>query len=432
MLKNHIAFLIDTYGCKINQNESQAIREGWLSAGCVETDNPADADYIIINSCAITAKAERDARNAIYRHRRLSPNAKIILGGCASGLLPDFRPAKGREAPAADLCESNKNLLSPPHVRLCAPRKDNFFADISAYRRGRPVIKVQDGCSQKCSYCIVPYIRGNPQSRDPLATLAECRRLARSGYGELILSGINLGQYRHSGGGDFWRLLSFLDKELSREFASRLRLRISSAEPGQLTDEALSILSDCELIAPHLHLSMQHVSPPILKAMGRTRYSAESTLAKLEKARRFWPRMGLGADFIVGFPGETENDFQRLLEAPASLGLTYAHVFPYSKRPGTRAAGMDNQIPDAVKKGRAELLRNRAAERKICFLKSQAGAEATVAPDAGKDGAGSARGVNEYYANCQLASGQKFPSLNLTKVRVVSVEGDSLVCELAN
>ena len=432
MRNKNIVFFIDTYGCKINQNESQAIREGWLAAGCAETDNPAEADYIIINSCAITAKAERDARNAIYRHRRSSPNAKIILGGCASRLLPEFQPGKGREAPLVDLRENNKNLLSPPGDRNEEPESDPFFADIFAYKRGRPVIKIQDGCSQKCAYCVVPFTRGTPKSRDPIAILDECQRLVRAGYGELILSGINLGQYRSPDGGDFWRLLALLDRELSREFVDRLRLRISSVEPGQLTDDALAILSDCALAAPHIHLSMQHASTRILAAMGRTRYTLESTLAKLEKARRFWPRLGLGADFIVGFPGETEIDFQELLEAPSQLGLTYAHVFPYSKRPGTRAAAMNPQIPVATKKSRAELLRNRASEQKAAFLRSQSGTETIVAPDAGKDGAGSERGVNEYYANCQLANGQRFSSLKLTKVRVVSVVENRLLCELAD
>ncbi|MDE5832536.1 MAG: MiaB/RimO family radical SAM methylthiotransferase [Desulfovibrio sp.] len=422
-------FFIDTYGCKINQSESQAIREGWLRAGFRETENPGDAEYIIINSCAVTSKAERDARNALYRHKREAPDAKIILSGCASRLFKNFVPRKDGNWTRPDIFGTNRDLVSPPGPINSASPVSELFAPLSTYKRGRPVIKIQDGCSQGCAYCIIPFLRGKPVSRHPEEILAECRRLLAAGFGELVISGINLALYRSPDGGNYWRLLAWLDEELSREFAGQARLRTSSIDPSQLTDEALEVLERGKMLCPHLHLSLQHASPWILKSMRRPGYDIASVAGRLGRVRTFWPRMGLGADLIAGFPGESERDVEILLDSIPSLGLTYAHIFPYSARPGTRAASMSQQVPLAEKKRRAELARRAVDNEKNKFLASMIGRQCVVAPDAGNDEGGATRGVNEYYIQCEIAGDRTFPPMGLARALAIATSPRGLIVE---
>lgn len=395
-------FYIETYGCKVNQYESQALREAWLGLGGREVPEPQAADYLLVNSCAITARAERDARNAIYRLRRLATEGRIILTGCAAQFFGDFMPRKNAFHARPDIClkQSDKSrLMAGP---TCTESQDGDFA-IRGYTRGRPVVKVQDGCSQKCTYCIVPYTRGKPVSRKPDDILAECRRLFASGFCEIVISGVNLRQYGkdNENYGDFWDLLAHVDRGLAGEFAQFGRLRISSIEPAQLGGKALETLAACRMCCPHLHLSLQHASPAILKRMGRGHYSMDSIARFMDGLRKLWPIFGLGADIIAGFPNESEEDLQILLDFMESLPLTYAHVFPYSQRPGTPAAAFAGQMEKREKLRRAAMLREQAAELKKRFLQGllEAG-PMWIAPDSSLRAEGVWHGVNEYYAPC--------------------------------
>lgn len=391
-------FHIVTFGCKINQYESQQLREAWEAGGGVETDSPKDADYILINSCAITARAERNARNAVFRLRVAAPSARIILCGCAAQFYEDFKPRKKANWALPDLCVSQgekQKLLAGPFFG-----PEPTVAPLFAYKRSRPVVKIQDGCSQNCSYCIVPQTRGPAKSRARADILAECRNLAIQGYGELVLSGINLRQYRCDG--DFWDLLKWLDGCLAQEFGQALRLRISSIDPAMLADRSLAILAECRLVCPHLHISLQHGSDKILRAMRRGHYSGASALASCLRLREIWPLFGLGADFIAGFPGETEADFSELLDLIEELPLTYAHVFPYSRRQNTIAASLPGQIAKKEKDARAARLRDLVAAKRESFLTAQLGLERMNVVIDGANGAKERRGVNEFYAPCVL------------------------------
>ena len=219
---------------------------------------------------------------------------------------------------------------------------------IRSFRRARPVVKVQDGCSQGCAYCIIPLTRGPARSRPVEEILAETRRLLEAGYREIMISGVNLRQF-HADSGDgknFWSLLRRMDAEFSPEWAGRARFRLSSLEPAQVTvDECLETLEGCRMLCPHLHLSLQSGSMAVLRRMGRSPYSPESVAEAVEKMRRFWPVMGLGADILMGFPGESEEETVETLDMLRALPMTYAHVFPYSVRPGTRAAALPEQLP---------------------------------------------------------------------------------------
>lgn len=438
-------FHILTFGCKVNQYESQAIREAWLAQGASEAAAPEAAHVVFINSCAVTGRAERDARNAVFRVRRAAPEARIILAGCAARLFEAFRPRPGAEWATPDLCLGNDakaSLLEGPWPRsgedpaaAQAPAAYPPFR-ISGFSRARAVLKVQDGCVHRCTYCIVPQTRGAPRSRPPQEALAESRALLARGHAELVLSGINLAQYGRDRPeyGDFWQLLRFLDAELAPEFAGRARLRVSSLEPSQLDGRGLETLAGCRLVCPHLHISLQHASPAVLRRMGRGHYSVEVLERALAALASSWPRMGLGADILVGFPGETEEDFGLLLEALERLPLTYAHVFPYSRRPGTAAAQFAGQLPLTLRQERAAQARAVVARGRQRFWEGQLRlARMLVAPDAGEGARGkrACKGVNEYYVPCIFPAAPRADAgaPRLVEARPVRLDARGLLVE---
>lgn len=402
-------FYIETYGCKVNQYESQQLREAWSRLGGVEIATPENADFICINSCAVTGRAERDSRNAIYRARRRNPAAKIILCGCAAQFFPQFRPRKNAIYACPDYClpQSQKKLLLAGPFSDFSAIKENAISPqfIGNYGRARAVVKVQDGCSQNCAYCIVPKTRGKPRSRSAKDILAECRALLAAGFCELVISGINLRQYGvdQPGGGDFWTLLAFLDRELA-EYTGKARLRLSSIDPAELNEHGLATLQNSTLICPHMHLSLQHASPQVLKKMGRGHYRPGNILEATQELRKHWQIMGLGADILVGFPGETETDIEILLDFIGRAGLSYAHVFPYSRRPGTAAADFADQLTLGIKQERAARVRQEIDTLKKKFLCRQAELPrmSVVLDNPENHGSGVLRGINEYYAPCHI------------------------------
>lgn len=430
------SFHIITLGCKVNQYESEALREAWLAAGLRELPSPEGADLVLLNSCAITAKAVSDLRAQARRVRRVAPAAEVLVTGCAAQALPD----ELKELPVDSLVpQSDKAGLlrrfalveNAPEAPAepaeswpgqAAPEAPTFppFA-ISDYARTRAVLKIHDGCSQHCTYCIVPQGRGPSVSRPWPEVLAEAGRLVRAGFREIVLNGVNLRQYGADlpQPCDFWDLLLRLEAAFAPEFAASgvdaspsLRFRISSLEPGQLGAKALRVLGQSRLTAPQLHLSLQSGSPAILKKMGRGHYDPAGLPAFLAELRQIWPHFGLGADFIAGFPGESEAEFAETLSLCEELPLTYAHVFPYSRRPGTAAARLPGQLPQEVKKERSARLRSIAALKKQAFLQDQLKLERVwVVPEEGKQG----RGLNEFYSDCRFVPPSSTTSCSRTR-----------------
>lgn len=491
-----VSFYLATLGCKVNQYESHALREAWSARGWQEAQTPEQAEVILVNSCAVTAKAVADVRNAVRRLHRAAPESSIIVTGCAAEVLekelaglPGVRAVIGQSRKEELLTDFRERVLAPEgfrpvgtHAGIPSPgpalEKEKrrgaspfpAFA-VSGYDRSRAVLKVQDGCSHGCTYCIVPLARGRARSRSAEDSLSEARRLLAAGFREIVISGVNLRQYgrdmaeasgrKGEGGYDFWDLLARLDRELGPEWAGRARLRVSSLEPGQLGSKALDVLGASRMAAPHLHLSLQSGNPPVLRRMGRGHYDPAALPEFFARLRDVWPVFGLGADLLTGFPGESEAEFREGLELCRALPLTYAHVFPYSRRPGTAAAAMDGQLPPALKKERAAALRAMVRDKKRAFLQSllsqplmrvafedrgeppgddaaESGPEKDAA--AGKGPARGValpafwRGVNEFYADCRLdaadiADASIEPPLPrvLTPVRPVRVEADILV-----
>jgi MiaB/RimO family radical SAM methylthiotransferase len=428
-------FHIITLGCKVNQYESEALREAWLNAGRREAEGPEGADIVLIHSCAVTSRAVSDLRALVRRVRRLSPSCRLMVSGCAVRALPE----EARKLGADVLLNRRKQeelLLSPcPSDALLPLAKGEpeipvwpAFS-ISSYARSRPVLKIHDGCSHNCTYCIVPKGRGPSVSRPWSGILAEAARLIQAGFREIILSGVNLRQYGGdlSSPEDLWSLLGRLESALAPEWSGGdLRFRLSSLEPSQLDGRALDFLARSRLLAPHLHLSLQSGSPWILRRMGRGHYDPDAVLDFLRRMEKIWPVFGLGADFIAGFPGESEERFAETLELAQSLPLTYAHVFPYSRRPGTPAGSFPGQIPPAVKKERASRLRRLLREKKAAFLERQLALPLLrVIPEEG----GRGRGINEFYSVCRFTPPLPPAGRALLSVRPLRRDGDALLVE---
>ncbi len=374
------SFFLFTLGCKINQYETQALREAWVSFGWREAEDPGQAGIIVINSCAVTARAVQDVRKMTRRFHRQNPLARILIVGCAA------RPFAGELSSLPGVTavvpqESKSALLDQSQVKRClafreADQGKVFTPDndsrpdfcISSFPRARPVLKVQDGCSRFCTYCIVPYTRGQPRSRSRKSIWQEVQRLVAAGFQEIIISGINLSQFSFDDQGDFWDLVSWLNRELDRRFGRLVRIRLSSLDPSMMNDKALMVLDQAGLVCPHIHVSLQSASARILRKMGRSHTSRIDLERFLARLSSIWPCFGLGVDLMTGFPGESEEDFRETLAFCRDMPLTYGHIFTFSPRPGTRAAQMDNRVPKPVKKDRSLALRQVLAKKKESFL----------------------------------------------------------------
>lgn len=409
-------FFLYTLGCKINQYETQSLREAWQKRGWQETAQPGLATIICLNSCAVTAKAVQDLRKTIRKLRRQSPAAFIIVTGCAAQVFEkDLQSLPEINAIKPQNCKSELKYWPEKNAR---PENSGYpDLEIADYPRSRAVLKVQDGCSHKCSYCIVPQTRGPAVSRQPQEALQEARRLLASGLREIILSGINLHQFGSdlSEKIDFWDLLSFLDCELSPEWAGQARFRLSSLEPSDLTDKALNTLAKCRMLCPHLHISLQSASPSVLKKMGRGHYGPEQIESFLKKLHNVWPVYTLGADILLGFPGESRQDFLKTMHFCQKLPFAYAHVFSFSPRPGTRAAKMEAQVaPEEVKK-RSQELKGLVHKKRQSFYKKLFDLPGLCIILESKT---PLQGMSEFYVSCYLKelSGQKY-SKNILKVR---------------
>lgn len=428
-------FLIHTLGCKINQYESQAVRERWEERGWREADGAGQADVVLVHTCAVTSGAVADSRRAVSRLVRAAPGARVLVTGCASQVESGaFASMPGVEAVVPQAAKPELGGWSPGRVLPAAAdsaasgRVSWPEFSISRFRRARPILKVQDGCSHCCTYCIVPRARGPARSRPFAAILAEARLLLGSGHRELILSGINLGQYEFDGGGDFWTLLARLEAELAPQWAGAARLRLSSLDPGMLGAPALEVLAASRMTCPHLHLSMQSGDPGVLAAMGRGHYSPQAVLEFLEGLRAVWPHAAVGADILTGFPGESEAAFQATREFCLSARLGYAHVFAFSRRPGTLAAKAAGQLRKDEKKRRASLLRGDLERLERAYLKEIAGLTQLVMAVEGEQALG---GSSEYYVECRLERPSPVAWGGLLPVRPLGVRDGALLVEPA-
>ena len=425
-------FALHTLGCKVNQFESDCLQERLANAGWTLVPFGEEAEVYVVNTCAVTAEGQRQSAQMLRSARRRSPQARVIAAGCAVQVYPDyFRKIEGLDAFVGNF-EKMASVF-----RLVVDRTFEFTVreapippggslslecPISA-RRSRALFRIQEGCDSRCSYCLVPAARGPSRSLAPEKVLEGLHRLAGQGVPEIILTGIHLGQYGRDLGPE-WTLSGLLGQVLRETDLPRLRL--SSLEMEEITPGLIALFQQDRGLCPHLHIPLQSGDDRILTAMNRS-YTTSAYKKLLHRLRETLPLAALGADIIVGFPGEDEDSFQRTLDFLTGLPLSYLHVFPFSPRPGTPAALFPNQVPSAVRKERARRLRDLDQEMRRRFLELNLGqeAEAVVLGSAGTEGLVPV--LTENYLTVQVQG--PLGSEEIIRVRIIGCLGPDLVGE---
>jgi len=439
-------FFVENFGCRATQADGAALERQFEERGLSRASSAKNASVVVLNTCTVTTGADQDARAAIRRTRRQNPKARIIVTGCYAQRAPEeiaalpgvdlvvgnshkhqlaeIAASLGQKISASRWQSTAANLAGrehglTPEVAAFVPvaslsagaGSPIFVADIFAHtellaapvfdaanERTRPNLKVQDGCDNRCSFCVIPYVRGQSRSLEMNRIIREVNTLVDAGYREVVLSGINLGRWgrdlnsrpktadlgplnlrsevqgprpavrptpdaRHQAPG-FTDLISAILHETTIE-----KLRLSSVEPMDWCDELIDLVASTPRIAKHAHVPMQSGSDAVLRRMHR-KYRPWHYREKIEKIHAAMPNAAIGADVMVGFPGETNHEFEATRKMIEGLPLSYLHVFTYSPRPGTRAADMQDQIPVHIARERNRILRELASEKKLAFMRS--------------------------------------------------------------
>jgi threonylcarbamoyladenosine tRNA methylthiotransferase MtaB len=355
-----------TFGCRANQYDSEAVRELLAGSGAEFLDSPQGADVAIFNSCAVTAPAVADLRQAVRRAARAEPALRTVVMGCASalddGTIASLPTVSGMIA-GADIPALAQTLGVPVPATVLTRSQSGT----------RALLRIQDGCNEHCTFCATTIARGANRSRPVAEFVAEARELAR-GHAEIVLTGVHIGTY----GADTGSTLGSLLRQLV-EAVPEVRFRLSSVEATEVDDTLAGLLRDGgRSVAPYLHAPLQSGSDRVLKRMGRNWYNAASYANRIHELVAGREAFGVGADVIAGFPGETEDDHEQTLALVEALPFTSLHVFPYSERPGTAAVRLHDPVPDATITRRARELREAASRKSGEYLARRAGGEADI------------------------------------------------------
>ena len=373
-----------TLGCKVNQYETQAMQQLLLARGDTLGEFDGVCDCYIVNTCTVTAVSDKKSRNAIRRARKLNPNAVIGVCGCYAQTAPEeirkldvdvLIGTDGRAEFLDKLAAAAAEKLRWEHVEDAGlPRAFEQLPSGGLAERTRALLKVEDGCNNFCTYCIIPYARGRVRSLPLENAVAEARKLAAEGYREIVVNGIEISSW-----GWEWHDGSCLRQLLAALCAAvpSVRIRLGSLEPRTIDEEFCKTLSGFENLCPQFHLSLQSGSDSVLRRMHR-KYDSARYLQSVELLHRYFPGCAVTTDLIVGFPGETEAEFEASLALIRRCALSKVHIFPYSRREGTPAAKMLDQVPKAVKEARASRAAAVAAELEDAFHTSLIGTEQPV------------------------------------------------------
>jgi threonylcarbamoyladenosine tRNA methylthiotransferase MtaB len=432
-------YYVENFGCRATQADGAALERQFEERGMVRAGSPAQASLVVMNTCTVTAAADQDARAAIRRVQRQNPGARIVVTGCYAQRAPEEIAAlpgvslvignshkhqlaeialkrveaspAGTFVPLDALTAIGQRLTTPDqrpifvsdifaHTELLAAPVFDCVGDLHESERTRPNLKVQDGCDNRCSFCVIPYVRGQSRSLEMTAIIRELNTLVGAGYREVVISGINLGRWgrdlrvgRQSSdlGQSVKRVLRATTSEVRGPGSAATKrptieslirailaetslekLRLSSVEPMDWSDELIALVALSPRIAKHAHVPLQSGSDAVLRRMHR-KYRPWHYREKIEKLRAAMPTAAIGADVMAGFPGETDAEFEATRRLIDELPLTYLHVFTYSARPGTPAAAMSNQVPVHVARERNRVLRELAADKKLAFMPSFVG-----------------------------------------------------------
>jgi threonylcarbamoyladenosine tRNA methylthiotransferase MtaB len=439
-------FHIEQFGCRATQADGAAIERQLREQGCTRTQADS-ADVVVLNTCTVTAAADAQARDAIRKIHAACPGTRIIVTGCYAQRAPEEIAA----LPGVTLVVGNSHkpqipsLLHSVAASALLPHQQDrtryssapiLTGDIFATKsvlvapvlggeadHTRPTLKIQDGCNSRCSFCVIPFVRGKSRSLPVASVLCEIRNLSERGFREIVLSGINLGSY----GRDLWPRVEFLD--LLRQILEQTdvqRLRISSIEPLDVTRDLIDLFASSRRIAPHFHMPLQSASDRMLAAMHRW-YRAEHYSRRVELVREALPHAALGADVLTGFPGETELDHSATLRFIDERPFTYLHVFSYSSRPGTEAAELRNHLTGSVVKRRARELRALGEQKSAAFRGSQIGRnlEVLTLHRRANDRPGHTPALSQNYLSVMIP--RVLPHNSWLTVRATHADGEHLI-----
>jgi threonylcarbamoyladenosine tRNA methylthiotransferase MtaB len=415
-------FFVQNFGCRATQADGAALEAQLAARGLECADERHRAEFVILNTCTVTASADEDVRQTVRRVHRENPQSRILVTGCYAQRAPEELAAlagvewvvgNSHKTEIADLLAG-----APYHGQILVgdifARKDFLTAPVmeAAADRTRPNLKIQDGCNNRCSFCIIPFVRGRSRSSSADLVVEQVRNLAGR-YREVVLSGINLGRWGREPGSRL-RLAGLLRRLLDETEIERIRL--SSVEPMDFSDDLLDLMASSPRIAKHVHAPLQSGSDQVLRRM-RRKYRPRHYADRVLKARAAMPDAAIGADVMVGFPGETDADFDQSRAFIERLPFTYLHVFTFSARPGTPGESMPDQVPVSVRKQRNRILRELAAEKNLEFRRLMIGKRLSVVTLDGP-------ALSDNYLKVELAS--PAPPNQLREVEIGALTADGL------
>ena len=430
--KKKVAFY--TLGCKLNFAETSTIARSFEEDGYTRVDFEDPADIYVINTCSVTENADKQFKQIVRKALKTNPKAFLAAVGCYAQLKPEeLASVDGVDLVLGakekfnitqyidDLTKNNEGI-----VHSCEIAETDFYVgSYSIGDRTRAFLKVQDGCDYKCTYCTIPMARGISRSDTIENILANAKKISEKGIKEIVLTGVNIGDYGKGEFGNkkhehtFLELVQALDKVEGIE-----RLRISSIEPNLIKDETIDFIAQSKAFVPHFHIPLQSGSNDILKNMKR-RYLRELYVSRVAKIREVMPDACIGVDVIVGFPGETDDHFLETYHFLNELDISYLHVFTYSERDNTEAVLMDGVVPDAVRAKRSKMLRGLSAKKRNAFYESQLGKEKTVLFESDNK-QGYIHGFTENYVKVKAPWDPALVN-TLHKVRLTKIDTDGMV-----
>ena len=425
---------IITLGCKVNQYESEAVEEIFKARGFERKEN--NADVYVINTCTVTNMSDRKSRQMISRARKDNPDAIIAVMGCYSQVKPeDVAKIEGvdiilgsrNKEEVVDLCEDmlqNKEAID----QVISVSEEKTFEDLEISNQTemtRAYMKIQDGCNMYCSYCLIPYARGNVVSRPMDSIVKEAERLAKNDFKEIVLTGIHVASY----GKDFKDGTSLIDViENVAKVEGIERIRLSSMEPRHITSDFLERMKATKKACDHFHLSLQSGSDDVLKSMNR-KYDTKVFKEKIDLIRQVFPNAGLTTDIIVGFPGESDENHKETMDFVKEIKFAKTHLFKYSKRDGTKAATMKGQVNGNIKKDRLKDLEAIEKTNREEFLQKQVGKTLSVLFEEKSDMEGFKSGYSTNYLRVNVEN-PSLPTNEIYDVKITGIINDELIGEI--
>ncbi len=409
-----------TLGCKLNFAESSFLAGGFKEEGYTQVTFKEKADVYVINTCTVTQVAEKKCRNAIRQANKLNPNAIVAVIGCMSQVKDaeieqiegvDIILGNDDKRKLIELVENHKKNTAVENHVCDISRLHSFYPSYSSSDRTRSFLKIQDGCDYFCSYCAIPYSRGRSRSGNIASTVSCAEELAKQGKKEVVLTGVNIGEFGKQSGETFLELIRELDKIDGIE-----RYRISSIEPNLITEEIVEFCASSRKFLPHFHIPLQAGSNKILHLMKR-KYDRELFAERVHCIKRLMPQAFIAADVIVGFPQETQEDFAEAKAFIASLPLAALHVFTYSERPGTPAAAMPQSVPQSRRHERSMELQELSDQKKEAFYEANRGSKTKVLWEADNE-EGMMYGFTENY----IRVGRKFDARYINEITEEIIE----------